>query len=158
MDIDQSHIDAFFASTKELFNFMIGIPVEMEVINPGVFDDKYDLSGTIEITGDIAGTVTVGFENNVASLVVEQMFGAPLRIGSEDFADAIGELTNIIVGSAKSKLQDMTAAIGCPTVLFESGYGSELPNPSQRTCIRCKISEGVFYINIILQSTDFSTV
>ena len=78
-----------------------------------------DITGIIGLTGYAEGSLAVSFSEPCALKIVENMIGEQYTEMNEDVADAVGELTNMISGDARSQLQklgyDFTAAI--PTVV-----------------------------------------
>ncbi len=156
MDIHQAHIDAFYASTEELFSTMIRMPVKMEASEFGTRGDLYDLSGTIKITGDIAGSVSVGFERDAALKFAEQLLGVPVGAKSADFADAVSEISNMIVGSAKSRMKNVSASIGCPEVVFHDAERLRASGTDVGSFILCTTEAGKFTIGIFLHASDLS--
>lgn len=78
-----------------------------------------DITGIIGITGHAEGSLAVSFSESCALKIVENMVGEKYEKMTEEVADAVGELTNMISGDARAQLQkagfDFTAAI--PTVV-----------------------------------------
>ena len=69
----------------------------------------------IECTGELAGTVVLTFEPGAAEMLARTFTGLPLACGTPDFADAVGELGNMLVGAAKARLPH-EARISTPNV------------------------------------------
>ncbi|MDP6278704.1 MAG: chemotaxis protein CheX [Nitrospinota bacterium] len=78
-----------------------------------------DITGIIGLTGHSEGSRAVNFSDSCALKVVKNIIGERYEEMNEEVADAVGELTNMISGDARSQLQkvgfDFTAAI--PTVV-----------------------------------------
>lgn len=78
-----------------------------------------DITGIIGLTGHSEGSLAVSFSEACALKIVENMIGEKYTEMNEEVADAVGELTNMISGDARSQLQklgfDFTSAI--PTVV-----------------------------------------
>src|SRR3954452_2503659 len=119
--IDKDLIVPFINSVRSVFKTMIGM--EMTVERPYVKTDQattYDVSGIIGFSGQIMGSVTLSFENAVALKIVAAFAGAELEISSPDFADAVGELANMVAGAAKKDFSSQ-ANITVPTVILGKG-------------------------------------
>jgi|GEM_PF-6870876 len=56
--------------------------------------------GSIDISGDLAGEASIHLPTETAVNLVSAFVGAETRPDDESFADAIGELANMVVGSA----------------------------------------------------------
>jgi chemotaxis protein CheX len=66
-----------------------------------------DVTGIIGITGEATGTISVTFDQGSILGVVSKMFGEPLTEINAEIADAVGELTNMISGQARRKLEEI---------------------------------------------------
>ena len=77
----------------------------------------YEVCGVIGFTGQITGSVVVSFAESTAERLVEAFAGVKLALLDPDFADAIGELANMIAGSAKQHLGAL-ANISVPSVVI----------------------------------------
>jgi len=116
--------------------------------NPGL---EYDYSGIISFSGTVLGTAVVSFHRELAIALVTAFAGCELPVDTPDFADAIGELTNLIVGAAKTEL-GMNASISIPSVIV--GRGHIVVRPSDIPCIvvPCKTPAGEFAVEISIKS------
>ena len=63
---------------------------------------KGDVSGIIGLTGDAEGSLAVSFSTSCALKIVENMVGERYEELTDEVADAVGELTNMISGDARS--------------------------------------------------------
>lgn len=78
------------------------------------------VSGVIGLTGEVSGTLSVSFSETSILSIVSNMFGEEMKEMNEEIKDAVGEITNIISGQARQKLEEsgksLKAAI--PTVIM----------------------------------------
>lgn len=78
-----------------------------------------DVSGIIGLTGEASGTISVSFSEECILAIVSSMFGEEMPELNDEVKDAVGEITNMISGQARQKLEGMgrnlKAAI--PTVI-----------------------------------------
>lgn len=78
-----------------------------------------DVTGIIGFTGHSEGSMSLTFSGECALAVIKNMTGEEFNEMTGEVADAVGELTNMISGDARSMLQKMgfsfTAAI--PTIV-----------------------------------------
>ena len=72
--------------------------------------------GTIDLTGDLSGEATIHLPTETAVNLVAAFTGAEIAPDDEAFADAIGELANMVVGSAKAHFEGLKCSISVPTV------------------------------------------
>lgn len=84
------------------------------------FKAKGDVSGMIGmVSGSMRGTITISFEKPAIFKVLENMLGEPYTELNEEVRDAVGELTNMIYGTAKTTLNEMgyNFEMAIPTVI-----------------------------------------
>jgi chemotaxis protein CheX len=146
--IDSKLIVPFINSTKRVFSTMVGVEVSVEY--PYLKDNAvatYDVSGIIGFSGEILGSVVISFQSASAVKLVQAFTGSAYETASTEFADAIGELANMIAGAAKKDL-GLNSNITVPTVVF--GQGHSIPRLSGVPCIviPCKTSEGDFAVEV----------
>src|ERR1044072_5369861 len=78
---------------------------------------NHDVSAIVGFSGDVIGSVVASFTEGAAVKLVASVAGAEMAVGTPDFADAIGELGNMVAGNAKKDL-GANASIGVPTVII----------------------------------------
>jgi chemotaxis protein CheX len=112
---------------------------------------EYDYSGIISFSGTIVGTVVVSFTQDVAVKLVAAFVGCDIPADTADFSDAIGELTNLIVGAAKTGL-GANATISVPSVVM--GRGHIVARPSDIPCVvvPCKTGAGEFAVEVSIKT------
>lgn len=78
-----------------------------------------DVSGIIGITGDAQGSMSISFSESCISAIVSNLFGMTVSGIDDDVRDAVGELTNMICGDARRRLesQNISLQAGTPTVV-----------------------------------------
>jgi len=78
-----------------------------------------DVSGVIGLTGDAKGSLALSFTASSIFAILSNMLGEPYTEMSDEILDAVGELTNMISGDARKRLEAegliITAAI--PTIV-----------------------------------------
>ena len=65
----------------------------------------------------MVGTVVFNLERTVAISAAEVLLGEKPEDLNEDVVDAVGELTNMIAGQAKAKLEEYKMNLALPTVI-----------------------------------------
>ncbi len=113
-----------------------------------------DISGIIGITGDAVGSLAISFTEGCICSIVSSMFGELHLTIDKEVIDAVGELTNMISGAARRRLEGeglvLYAAI--PTVVFGKEHTLKhiLNNPS--LVIPFETDGGTFYVDVCLTS------
>jgi len=96
------------------------------------------ISGVIGIMGSgLEGTVALSFSKELAGTIVARMIGAnPEELPEADLHDGLGELVNMISGSAKTELSaeaGLQLNLALPTVV--SGEGHEITHRQGTPCL-----------------------
>jgi chemotaxis protein CheX len=146
--LDSSLIMPFVNSTSNVCSTMLKL--QPKIGKPHLKDDaktSYDVSGIIGFSGEIVGSVVISFQLETARQLVNAMAGMEVEPKSADFVDAIGELANMIIGSAKKDL-GLLANISVPTVII--GHDHIVGRLSGVPCvvIPCESSAGAFAVEV----------
>lgn len=72
----------------------------------GMVESQHMVFGVITIGGDMQWSVTLGFEQAAAEGVASRFAGYPITMVDPDLGDAIGEITNVVVGYIKRLLRE----------------------------------------------------
>ena len=116
--MDSQFILPFIESVTNVFETMLQLQVQVgtPAIKPAD-SGSHDVSGIIGMSGDVEGTIVLGFPTTTAERAVGVFTGMEMDIAHEDFADAIGELVNMVSGGAKAKFTNRKVSITCPSVI-----------------------------------------
>jgi chemotaxis protein CheX len=117
--LDKRFVNAFIEGVIKTLSMMA--QVEIEPGKPSVepqFKAKGDVAGLVGMVfGPMKGTMSISFPKDAIFQVLESMLGEKHTEIGEPVADAVGELTNQIYGTAKTTLNQM-------------GYAFEMAIPS----------------------------
>ncbi len=150
--MDASFIKPFIESTKAVFSTMLASEVTFGRPHMVESPPRFDVSGIIGMSGDVVGSVVLSFPTPVAKVVVGKFAGSELPVESDDFADAVGELVNMISGAAKAKFDGKKVSISTPSVVV--GPGHTVARPTNTVCISlpCKVYCGEFSIDVAIRT------
>ncbi len=88
----------------------------------GAYNGEQMVNAVILMQGGVTGTTMLRFPSNVVLLVATAMSGSGITL--DDAHDAIGELANMVTGSAKTKLTRHLVRISTPTIVVgDNGLG-----------------------------------
>jgi chemotaxis protein CheX len=132
---------------------MVKLPLTFEKPQLRTGKQQYDVSGVIGLSGDVVGSVIVGFTRSSAMQIASAFAGTRLEIGTADFADAVGELANMIAGGAKAKFEGLDVSIGCPSVVVAPSHEISSPSGAASICIHCNSAAGRFVIDVTVQTS-----
>jgi len=122
------YINPFLTSAISAFDTMLncklirGTPYVKTGSQP-----EHEVSGVIGLSGKARGTVVLSLSREAALKATAVLLQEhPLEINA-DVADAVGELTNIIAGGAKAKLEHLHMSVSLPTVITGKCHCVEFP-------------------------------
>jgi|DewCreStandDraft_4_1066084.scaffolds.fasta_scaffold01114_7 chemotaxis protein CheX len=152
--INPKLIVPFVDSVRSVFSTMVGVATT--VLRPHIKSTPapcYDVSSIIGFSGSVVGMVVVSFQKEAAEKLASVFAGESIDASSPDFADALGELANMIAGSAKKHLGS-DANITVPSVVI--GPAHSLPRLSNVPCvvIPCKTPVGDFAVEVSIKQIN----
>ncbi len=150
--MDPARITPFIKSVQNVFATMLQLPVEVE--DPQIKQGKsatYDVTAIIGMSGDCVGSVVLSFEQESALRIVALFTGTEASVDSPDFADAVGELVNMISGGAKALFEGRKASISTPSVVLGSNHVVSTQTDVPTIVLPCVTDCGRFAIEIAIQ-------
>lgn len=130
---------ALLEGAKEIFETMIFIDIE-ESTEPEQKVEGDALLGSITFKGDIEGCLTICCNVTCARIIAANMIGMDPseEISEEEVCDAIGEVTNMVMGSVKSRIQDNTGElqVSIPTVVLGQKLANSLGDGTSRILLK----------------------
>ena len=138
----------FIASVKSVLKTMLNIELELGKIGLKTTPaPSYDVSAIVGFSGQIIGSVVVSFQKGAAEKLASAFAGSSMKAADPDFADAIGELGNMIAGGAKTNL-GLVANITVPNVVIGSGHVIARLRDVPCVVVPCKTPAGDFAVEI----------
>jgi chemotaxis protein CheX len=77
--------------------------------------------------------------------------GVDIGEGHPDFADAIGELANMVAGNAKKDLHGMKLGISLPSVVLGKEHVISQSRTAPRLVIPCDVDYGRFFVEVAMR-------
>jgi chemotaxis protein CheX len=152
---DVKLIAPFVDSVRSVFKTMA--QVETTVLKPYLktSNDQYHVFGIIGFSGDLKGIVTVCFTQPAATRLVEAFTGSAMEVDSPHFADAVGELANMIAGAAKSKI-GFDASITVPSVIIGDRCHMAPMTDAPCVVIPCTSPLGDFAVEVCIKQSSLA--
>ncbi len=85
-----------------------------------------DVSGIVGITGMTEGSICLTFSKSCILSIVSKMFGEDQKEINEEVKDAVGELTNMISGDSRRRLEAIGYCFNGAIPSVVSGKGHEI--------------------------------
>jgi chemotaxis protein CheX len=157
--MDVKYINPFVSAVRNVFHTMLG--VEVKIGKPYVKKEdtaSADVSGIIGFSGDAAGCVVLSFPKLVAVRAASTFAGTDIGENHPDFADAVGELANMIAGNAKKDFEGVAISISLPSVVIGDSHRVSKSNTSPRLVVPCETSLGPFFLEVAMKLEKEVTV
>jgi chemotaxis protein CheX len=147
--LDVRYINPFITAIQSVFETMVHTSVSIG--KPVLLDDHNstaEVSGIIGLSGDVVGSVVLSFSFDVAGKVASAFAGAEIDAEHPDFADAIGELANMIAGSAKAQFKNSKVSVSLPSVITGKEHTVSQSRTSPRLLIPFETSLGPVALDV----------
>ena len=152
--IDDKLIEPFISATLNVLRTMAF--TEAHTDGPYMKNEKKakgDVSGVIGITGDFNGSLSVSFPEKSILTIVSNMFGEEMSEVDDEIRDAVGEITNMISGQARQKLDEIGRSLkaAIPSVIL--GKNHKITHISKHPVITIPFhtQEGEFTIEVCFE-------
>lgn len=150
--MDAGLIAPFVSSIQHVFSTMFQLPVD--VGQPTIKEGSkcsHDVSGIIGMSGEFTGTVVMSMPADTATSIVALFTGEPADADSADFADAIGEIINMVCGNAKAAFQRKNVSISCPSVVVGAGHRVNSQSDIPCVLIPCNTDCGEVVLEVAIR-------
>lgn len=151
--MDAGLIAPFVSSIQHVFSTMFQLPVE--VGTPALKQGNkcsHDVSGIIGMSGEFVGTVVLSMPSETAVSVVALFTGEKYSPDSSDFADAVGEIINMVCGNAKAAFQRKNVSISCPSVVVGANHRVNSQSDIPCVLIPCTTDCGELVLEVAIRS------
>lgn len=116
-----------------------------------------DVSGIIGMTGKKAnGTLSVSFAQNCIIAIVSNMFSEEMTELNDEIKDAVGEITNMISGQARQKLEELGKCLeaAIPTVITGINHSIKHITTYPIVAVPFSTDNGSFTIEVCLEEEE----
>lgn len=115
-----------------------------------------DVSAVLGLTGNAYGWVAISFPKSIALKIASRMLNEVKADIDADVQDAVGEIINVIAGTAKAELAQfgITFKIAIPTVIVGSGHTISQKRDVPRIAIPFEIDQERFMLELCLKRID----
>jgi chemotaxis protein CheX len=146
-------VDNLVSATKEVMETMVSregvefaIPIEGDALRP-----KSNIVGTVAFAGSVSGLVAFYSTFETGQSITVSMLGSP-DVSRSQVVDAIGEITNMISGSLRTKLSadGSSWAMSIPTVTTGSDFYTKCVSDVRRILCPFRIGEYEVFVELII--------
>ena len=113
---------------------------------------KGDVSGIIGFTGAATGSMALSFSAECILKIVSNILGEEIKEINGDIKDAVGEITNMVSGSARKKLESLGLSISAaiPTVVAGKGHSVSHITGGPSIIIPFETEQGPFVVDVCI--------
>lgn len=142
-------VNPILLAVKSVFETMLGCsPKRTKLSLKENMHPRYELSAVIGVTGRAAGTIVLSLSKAAAVNVLERMVGTKTEEINTEVCDAVGELTNMVAGSAKAQLAQLELSISIPNIVSGKEHHVHYPSNVTPLCIIFDSEIGPFAIEV----------
>ncbi|HVT83195.1 MAG TPA: chemotaxis protein CheX [Phycisphaerae bacterium] len=116
----------------------------------------HDVSGIIGFSGNFVGSMVLTFKRDTALALASAFAGAEISPDSPDFADAVGELANMIAGAAKKNFSGTFITV--PSVVLGAGHIIARLQHVPCVVVPCETAVGTFAVEVNVKSMKQGSV
>jgi len=156
--IPDEMVSLLIESTQQVFETMVCQPLGSKTpIEGNALRPRSNVVGTVAFTGDRCGMVAFYSTTETAARIAGAMLGIPAAEVNGEVADAIGEITNMIAGTLRTRMNDSGSrwAISVPTVTIGSDFYTTYVSDVRRALCPFTMSEGdEVFVELILTENN----
>ncbi len=157
----QDIIQAVQSATAEVFSTMLGVeietaPVRTDRTNPSVVEGVMAFVG---IAGPWVGSGVISCTASFACRLCGLFLMTEASAVNEEVLDAVGELTNMIIGNFKTAAETMVGSLGLgvPTVIYGRNFTSRSLGNNDWLVLPFKCGDDTFEVRVWLAPATEST-
>ena len=130
------YINPFIASLGRAFRTMLNCEVHRgQLLLKSQQTRHFEISGIIGLSGKAVGMVVLSLSTEVAKKATSAMLLCETDEINADVIDAVGELTNVVAGSAKAELAELDMMVSLPNVITGADHAIRFPSNVTPICV-----------------------
>lgn len=112
-----------------------------------------DITGIIGLTGQVKGSLALTFSEGCILKIVSNMLGEDKNKIDHEIKDAVGEITNMVSGVARKKLEamDLQVLAAIPTVVSGKGHSVSHVLGGPSLIIPFETDSGGFVVDVCMK-------
>jgi chemotaxis protein CheX len=147
--------DLLKSAVPEVFTTMLSMEAEYQSADIPLPEFNAQVAGAVGFTGKLDGVVYVFSTPAFAQFLTGRLLGlSEAEVdGDEMVNDAVGELTNMVVGHMKSRMCDRGAAcvITIPSVVRGSHFSITAVSPTDSRVLHFKCTNGHLLVQVMIK-------
>jgi len=148
--MDVRYINPFITSCRQVFDTMVHVRIKLGKpylrTHGGT---QFMVSAVLGLGGAVTGCVVLRFSAGVAMGLASGLAKSPIVALDDDCVDALGEIANMVAGSAKKELPGGLTTLSVPSVVL-GDHRINYPSGTPIIIIPCETELGEFIIEVAL--------
>jgi chemotaxis protein CheX len=158
MNLDELIVDCISNAGANVFATMLGVEIRQgEVsVETGSPDANDGVMSLIGLAGPWTGAGSISCSPTLACRICSQMLMTESTSVNEDVLDAVAELTNMIIGSVKTDLEQHLGPLGLsiPTVVFGRNFKTRTTGNAAWTVVRLHWDDECLLVKLCLSRSE----
>jgi chemotaxis protein CheX len=158
MNLKESLVNSISGATTQVFSTMLGLEVQVTetLVEKGMPEATDGLVSFIGLAGTWAGTGSLTCSKNLGCRICSQMLMTESTSIDEDVLDAVAEITNMVIGSVKTDLEEALGPLGLsiPTVVFGRNFTTKSAGSTDWIVVRFQCDDEILSVKICLAPSD----
>jgi len=144
--------------TDEVFSTMLGLEIAAIEPQAGIDETREQGSGLVSLiglAGSWSGTGSISCSEHFACRMASSLLMSPYETLNEDVLDAMGEITNMIIGNVKTCLEERIGPMGLstPTVIFGRDFQTRSARVHNWTVVPFRSGDEKLFVQMCLAPT-----
>jgi len=158
MNLNEIIVKSMKESTLQVFSTMLGVDIAggEAAVEAGMPEANEGVVSFIGLAGSWAGTGSVSCSPALACRICAQMLMCEAPAVNEEVLDTVAELTNMIVGSVKTELEQHLGPLGLsiPTVVYGRNFKTKSAGITEWIVVNFRWDEEVLVVKLCLEPKE----
>jgi chemotaxis protein CheX len=158
MNLNEIIVKSVTGSTLQVFSTMLGVDIAAgeAAVESGMPDGNEGVVSFIGMAGSWAGTGSVSCSPAMACRICAQMLMCEAPAVNEEVLDTVAELTNMIVGSVKTDLEQHLGPLGLsiPTVVYGRNFKTKSAGTTEWIVVRFRWDDEPLTVKLCLEPKE----
>ena len=158
MNLNDIIVKSITESTLQVFSTMLGVEIACceSTIKSGMPDANEGVVSFIGVAGSWAGTGSVSCSPAMACRICAQMLMCEATAVNEEVLDTVAEVTNMVIGSVKTELEQHLGPLGLsiPTVVYGRNFKTKSAGSTQWIVVRFQWDDEPLVIQLCLEPKE----
>lgn len=150
--MDVRFINPLLVSVNNVFTTVV--ETDISVGKPYVVQSNQepsaDVSAVIGLSGDAVGCMVLSFPMTTAVDTASKFAGVAMTMDHAAFADALGELANMVASQAKGRFEGLKVNVSLPSVIVGKEHVVSQSKQAPRLALPCDSDLGQFWVEMAL--------